>query len=169
MSEESEFEVEIEIAHSGPVVRVKSIPTRSEDLSGFDEAYLHARMLYNRIAILDERNALLLRIDALKAETDYLWASDGDNNVLGEVPEDAATRLALALLRRYPNPAPESTLAKETGVRQNTANLILRGKRKASAGFFEGSKDGYQITEAGVDWLETDVIPTLTNVDDNSS
>lgn len=172
MSEGTRFDIEIEISEAGPVVRVKSTGTSSEDdYSTFDEAYLHARKLYSRISRLDEEAELLLKVENLQERTEHLWTTEGDTSKLGSVPKEAAARLALSLLRVYPSSSAESAIVKETGVPQMTANDNLRGKVKSSKAFFEGSSDGYRITKNGLEWLENTAIPALSegNVRDTSN
>ncbi len=163
MDEHSQPRIIIEVSTSGVIIRVENISP--SNTNQFDDAYRTARRLLGRIPHLDQTIEVELMVEEGKLATDYLWTQADNEFRLAEIPTEPHERVALSLLRVYPECMREVDIVKETGVRQNTVNRHLTGERKVSQGFFSICDGGYTLSAKGINWVLKEVIPNLNAED----
>jgi hypothetical protein len=161
MNENNQPRITIEVSTSEVIIRVENIS--SSDIDQFDNAYRIARRLLGRIPHLDQAIEVELMVEEGKLAIAHLWIQANDEFRLAAIPTQTHERIALSLLRVYPQCRMEVDIVKEIGVLQKTANYHLRGERKSSREFFYTCDKGYTLTNAGINWVLEEVIPNLNN------
>lgn len=158
--ESNNFNIDIELSSNGPIVRVNGIPIETSYAS-FDTAYLLARKLLQRIEYIETKYELELAVNDLNAKIQHLWIEEDGILKLYDKPEKKSYRIALSLLRVYPECRIDADIIKDTGVKQSTVNDQLLGKVKSVVDYFVPCEKGYTLTKSGIDWLSTTVIPSI--------
>ena len=161
MNENSQPRITIEVSTSGVIIRVEDISALDTDQ--FDVAYRTTRKLLGRITHLDQTIEDELMVEEGRLSTGYLWIQVDDEFRLTEIPTEPQERIALSLLRVYPQCMREIDIVRETGVQQRTANRHLRGERESTRGYFSICDDVYTLTEAGINWVLEEIIPNLNS------
>jgi hypothetical protein len=159
MNENSQPRITIEVSASGLVIRVENISL--SDTDQFDNAYRTARRLLRRIPHLDQTIEVELVIEEGRLATNHLWTQVDDEFSLAAIPTEPQERIALSLLRVYPQCMRETDIVREISVQQRTANRHLRGERESTREFFSVCEEGYTLTEGGIRWVLNEVIPNL--------
>lgn len=154
------FNIDIELSSNGPIVRVNGISIE-DSYASFDIAYLLARKLLHRIEYIETKHESELVVNDLNTKIQHLWVEEDDILKLSDKPKENSYRIALSLLRVYPECRIDADIIKDTGVKQSTANDQLLGKVKSVADYFAQCEKGYTLTKSGIDWLATDVIPSI--------
>lgn len=161
MDGNSQPRITIEMSDSGFIIRVENISP--SDTDQFDNAYRTARRLLGRIPYLNQIIEIELMVEEARLATAHLWAQVGDEFRLSAIPAEPQERIALSLLRVYPQCTRETDIVRETNVKQRTANHHLRGERESTREFFSACEEGYTLTERGVSWVLEEVIPNLNS------
>ncbi|MFW9889906.1 MAG: hypothetical protein ACFFER_17120 [Candidatus Thorarchaeota archaeon] len=163
MDDNSQHKITIEVSASGVIIRVENISP--SNTVAFDNAYRTARRLLGRIPHINQTIEAELMIEEGRLHTGYLWTQVGEELRLAEIPAEPHERIAMSLLRVYPQFMREVDIVRETGLRQSTVNPHLRGEIKSSQGFFSACDEGHTLTETGINWIITEVIPNLNSND----
>ncbi len=158
--ESNNFNIDIELSSNGPIVRVNAIPIEA-NYASFDTAYVLARKLLQRIEYIETKHELELAVNALNTKIRHLWIEEDGILKLSDKPKENSYRIALSLLRAYPECRIQADIIKDTGVKKTTVNDQLNGKIKLVADYFVPCEKGYTLTKSGIDWLATDVIPSI--------
>ncbi|MHA1908959.1 MAG: helix-turn-helix domain-containing protein, partial [Candidatus Thorarchaeota archaeon] len=110
-------------------------------------------------------NILEKKIDA-EGKVDSLWISDSSGFRLSDIVSQSSHRIALSLLKSYPNGLSFSAIQKETSLPKSTAHNLLTGKKASVAKYFAKEGDNYCLSLEGLDWILSDVIPFLASQTD---
>ena len=164
-NQEQELTVEIEKSDVGTRIRIVEVPV-SADKTQFDRAYKLVDELYKRISDLDAEIELEGEVHDAKVKAATLWIHENDEVCISESISKNSHRIALSLLRIYPECMQEADVVRETGVPQQTVNRQLCGGTKSVANYFTKCDSGYQLTTTGFNWLIDEVLPQYFEHDD---
>ncbi len=157
-NEEQELTVEIEKSRSGTKIRVVGI-SASTDEAQFDQAYKLADELYRRIETLDLEIESENKIQQAKNQVSHLWVQEENKWKLSASVTEASHRIALSLLRSYPKCITQADVIRETNIAQKTVSNHLGGRKKEVRIYFSKCDGGYQLSQDGLNWTITKVIP----------
>ena len=95
-----------------------------------------------------------------KGRTRHLWNASGQ---LSEEVNDNVHRIAICLMREYPQCKTFREIESITGVPNSTVSDNMSGKIESVRQYFRKCKKGYQLTDFGIIWLRTEVIPRYSS------
>ncbi len=155
-----EFTVEIEKSEAGTRIRIVEVSVGA-NRNVFDQAYRLVSDLHRRTTDLDTEIQLVQRTERARSMVEGLWKPEGDTATLSTIVSDKSHRIALVLLRSYPEFMRISDVAGEAGVPRETVRNQLKGDVEAVAEFFVAQDKGFQLSHAGLDWVIDNVIPLV--------
>ena len=163
--QEQELTVEIEKSDAGTRIRIVEVPVGA-DKTQFDRAYRLVDELYRRISDLDAEIDLEEEVYETKVKAACLWIHKDDKVCISESISKNSHRIALSLLRVYPECMQEADVVRETGVPRQTVNGQLCGETKSVANYFTKCDSGYRLTTTGFNWLTDAVLPQYVEHED---
>ncbi|MHA1863232.1 MAG: hypothetical protein ACTSWA_05635 [Candidatus Thorarchaeota archaeon] len=150
-----DFEIEIERNNDGISIKARGIQIDNERLQ-FKEAYKLVQELWFLAEILDIEVEQEFWHLIGNRRTHHLW--DKSNQLSDEV-SDNAHRIALCLLREYPQCKTQREIEEMSNVPRSTAGDNLSGNIESVGQYFRKCKKGYQLSKSGIEWLSIQVIP----------
>ena len=141
--------VEIEKKSDSTTIRIREV-----DEDGFEEAFLLVDRLSRRAQKLGTKG---LAVDTLST----LWIHGPKSRTISDLVSQTTHRIGLCLLDAYPESKSVSVISMETGLASGMVSRYLRGARASVADFFEHTDKGYRLTDSGLNWVITEVIPFL--------
>ena len=133
MTEKENDDFLIDIEKSDDVTRIRISGFKKNE---FDQAYRMATHLTHRAKELDIAIEEENRLSVAKKEVNYLWTQEDTEWKLDEAISDASYRIALALLRTYPQCKKQTDVVKMTKVPQKTVSNHLSGKLDSTRIYF---------------------------------
>lgn len=156
--ENDDFLVEIEKDKDGTKIRISGIG-RNE----FDSAYRLAVQLTGRVKELDVEIAQEHRFQEMVRKTESLWSQNESTWTLDASISDASRRIALALLKMYPECLKQVDVANMTGIPKKTVSNHLSGKVDSTRDYFDRCAQGHRLSEAGLQWLADKIVPLISS------
>ena len=143
------FEIEIERTKDGIGIKARRIQI-DEEKSQFKEAYKLVQELWHLAETLDFDIEQELWYFIENGRTRHLWDL---SNQLSEVINDITHRIALCLLRKFPDCLTQQHIADLSDIPRTTVRDNL------SSDHFRKCNTGFQLSESGIEWLRTSIIP----------
>lgn len=167
MKSDEPFKVDIEKSKNGTRIAIRDILLDS-DKRQFDEACKILIGLYRRMTELDETIESKKRVQDANLKVSALWTITDEQIALSDLVLDAEHRIALGVLRHYPECVRITDLAKEVSCPRTTVRNHLRGTVKSVADYYEScsDEDGFRFSPDGIEWVIERVVPlvlTLTS------
>jgi hypothetical protein len=155
MTENSRKSFEIIIERTKDGIGIKAIGVQiDEEKSQFKEAYKLVQELWYLAEMLDVDIEQEFWYFIENRRTRHLWDL---TNQLSEVIHDNAHRIALCLLRKYPDCLTQQVIGELSDIPRTTVGDNLRNNH------FRKCKTGFQLSESGIVWLRTEIIPQYVN------
>ncbi|MHA2322403.1 MAG: hypothetical protein ACXACG_12195 [Candidatus Thorarchaeota archaeon] len=143
------FEIIIERTKDGIGIKARGIQI-DEEKSQFKEAYKLVQELWYLAEMLDFDIEQEFWHLIENGRTRHLWNL---TNQLSEVVHDTVHRIALCLLRKYPDCLTQQDIAELSNIPRTTVRDNLRSDH------YRKCETGFQLSESGIIWLRTEILP----------
>jgi len=159
---DEEFLIEIEKSQETTRIRVSGVSPAK-----FDMAYRSVVNLMKRAKELDAEIEREQEVEIAKKRLDALWTHEGSSWKLSKSVSEGPHKIALSLLRDYPEFKKQVDVVRETGLPQSTVKVHLNGERKSTRRYFCKRDEGYTLSSEGLRWVLNEVIPSVTQAMSN--
>lgn len=141
--------------HIGTKFQDMNVGVEFDDRDEIDEALEALDFLHQR-----------MRIRQIKELAAMLWSFVEGREVVNKQVKETSHRIALSLLKGYPESTRTSDIAKETGLADSTVSNNLVGRRGGVGHWFEEHGEGWRLSEDGYAAMTREVLPQYLEDED---